>query len=592
MARKPDRIESLIDGVLSTASQAVGEKRKLVDIITFCEDPAFLNFLGQDPAIVLWPMQRIVLKLFYRGSEGNEHIELTDDEIAVLKDIAAHEQLDYDEDVGFGNVLDKYKRRDIEFTHLLLIMGRRSSKTMIVSIMAAYEAYKLCEAPDGNPQKKFGIAADKPIHIINVAVSEAQALDPLFAEIEARISRAPYFIDKINNESSIKGKIYLLTDADKRQNTERLKKGVSIKLPGSIILMSGHSNSGSLRGHATKCVFFDEFAHFISSTGRSSGDEVYNALTPSMKQFGKEGKVVMLSDPRGKEGMFWKLFQLAQQKKTDRDGVVSYPHDHILAIQLPTWRMNPQPDFSYDFLYRTERAKDPVAFLTSWNARFLGTEGAKFFDDSRIDDCIDFRGKELEHGNPNYVYYIHLDPATTSHNYALALVHTLPFINNRGEMKRKVFVDLVKFWKPDENGPVPIKEVEDCIKSLCRRFRVAEVTFDTWQSQQTIQNLKMCGINSSETQYRINYITEIYGELRNLVNQGDIVFYPNEQLIGEMKGLLYKIVNRGFKRFFDPKAAYPSDDCCDALAGAVFRSLNSQIVKQLPRSQVVYTGMR
>src|SRR6185295_9278602 len=102
-------------------------------------------------------------------------------------------------------------------------------------------------------------------------------------------------LDKINHDASIKGKIYILTDADKVENIKRQEKGMHVYLPGSVILMSGHSNSGSLRGHATKVVLFDEFAHFVTTSGRSSGDEVYNALTPSMKQFGKEGKIVMLS---------------------------------------------------------------------------------------------------------------------------------------------------------------------------------------------------------------------------------------------------------------------------------------------------------
>lgn len=589
--KNQDTTSALIDRLISTAT-AAADAHKIVDIITFCEDPRFLNFGGQDPAINLWPTQKIVLKLFYRGSEGNEHLFLTDDEIAELKRISQEEDLDYDPQLGgFDQVIEKYKR-GVEFTHLLLIMGRRSSKTMMVSIIAAYEAYKLCECPEGNPHKKFGIAPDKPIHIINVAVSEAQALDPLFAEIEARIFRSPYFLDKVNHNSSIKGKLYIMTDADKRENVRRTEKGISTLMPGSVILMSGHSNSGSLRGHATKVVLFDEFAHFVSTSGRSSGDEVYNALTPSMKQFGKHGKVVILSDPRGKEGMFWKLFQLSQKRNSKSDGSFEWPHDEYLALQLPTWIMNPQKEFSKVTLHQSERPKDPAAFLTSWGARFMGAEGAKFFDPVKIEHCIDFRYEEAKQCDPNHTYFIHLDPATTSHNYALCMVHAVTYANAKMEIKRKVFVDFVKFWKPDETGPVNIKEVEDTIKNLCKRFRVGSVTFDAFQSAQTIQNLKMCGINAFETAFRQNYITEIYGELRNLVNQGDLVLYPNDQLIGEMKELLYKVLNRGFKKFFDSKSEFPSDDCVDALAGAAFQSIHNVVAKSLPRSRIVWTGRR
>jgi hypothetical protein len=586
-----DSATSMIDRILASHTNG-HDQYKIIDIITFCEDPKFLNFLGQDPPITLWPMQKIVLKLFYRGTEGNEHLFLTEDELEILKNIVRNEELDYEPGSGgFEQVINKY-HRGTEFTHLLLIMGRRSSKTMMVSIIAAYEAYKLCECPEGNPHKRYKIAPDKAIHIINAAVSEAQALDPLFAEIEARIFRSPYFLDKVNHESSIKGKLYILTDADKRENIRRVSKGIGTLMPGSIIMMSGHSNSGSLRGHATKCLLLDEFAHFVSTSGRSSGDEVYNALTPSMKQFGKHGKIVMLSDPRGKEGMFWKLFCLSQKRNQKPDGTVEYPHDDYLAIQLPTWCMNPNEEFNKIMLHKSERPKDPAAFLTSWGARFMGAEGSKFFDTLKIDACIDFRVQETKYGDPYQTYYIHLDPATTSHNYALVMVHSVTYMNDLRELKRKVFVDCVKFWKPDESGPIPIREVESAIKNLCARFRVASVTFDSFQSAQTIQNLRLAGINAFETPYRSDYMTKIYGELRNLVNDANLVLYPNQQLVGEMKELLHKLLNRGFKTFFDQKSEFPSDDCIDALAGAAFQATSNVIKQQLPKTKVVWTGGR
>jgi hypothetical protein len=586
--KKHDDISDLINKVIAKAqpSKSCG----IVDIITFCEDPRFLDFKGQ--GLSLWPMQRVVLKMFYRGSEGNENLVLDESEVELLKKIAEEEELDYDDEKGgFSQVIDKYNR-GVQFNHMLLIMGRRSSKTMMVSIIAAYEAYKLCEAPEGNPQKKYKIAPDKPIHIMNVAVSEAQALDPLFAEIEARLARSPYFSDKVNNESSIKGKIYILTDADKAENARRTQNGISILLPGSIILLSGHSNSATLRGHATIVVLFDEFAHFVTSSGRSSGDEVYNALIPSMKQFGPAGKIVMLSDPRGKDGMFWKLFEMSQKKNKKLDGTEEWPFDEILALQLPTWRMNINEEFSREILEKEERSKDPMAFLTSWGARFVGSEGRRFFEESRVTSCIDFTAQEAERGDPALSYYIHLDPATTSHNYALAMVHATAYINSAGEMKRKIFLDCIKTWRPDESGPVKLKDVEDYVRALCRKFKVVQVTYDSFQSRQTIQNLTACGIRAFETTYRSHYITQIYGELKNLVDQGDLVLYPDELLIGEMTCLLYRILNRGIKRFFDPKSDFRSDDSVDALAGAAYQALNSSIVKSLPRSALAWTGRR
>lgn len=578
-------------------SGKVIDEHQVVDIITFCESPKFLNFLGQDPPIILWPMQRIVLKIFYRGTRGNEHVKLDDNEISLLEKIATDDELDYEEaQGGFLQVLYKYRRLG-EFTHLLLIMGRRSSKTTLVSIIAAYEAYKLLETPEGNPQKYYGIAPDKNIHILNVATTKEQALDPLFKEIEARIARSPYFRDKINHEQWNKGEIKLFTAADLRQKEDREKRGTGGSVDGSIILLSGHSNSASLRGHAVICILFDEFAHFKSSTGVSSGDEVYNALTPSMKQFGKDGKVILLSDPKGKEGMFWKIHELSQKRsqnedgsnKLSEDGSFVWEHDDFLSIQLPTWRVNPNKEFSRDTLEKTERPKDPAAYFTTWGARFMGSGGMKMFDDLKLNDCQNLAYKDHDSGDSRMTYHLHLDPGTTNHNYALALVHVVNKFDGLGGIRRQVVVDKVKYWRPDDKGPVDINKVEREIKDICRRFRVSSVTFDSWQSAQTIQNLQKVGIRAFETPFRDHYITEIYGELRNLVNQNEILLCPDQLLLGEMRCLCYKITGRGITKLLDKKAEYKSDDVVDAVAGASFQALHHIIHKGWPKSRVANT---
>jgi hypothetical protein len=588
-------LSRMIDNVIHNAHGQMGANTEgVVDIITFCEHPKYLNFLGAEPQMKLWPMQKIVLKLFYRGTRGNEHVTLDDDEIRILTDITKNEDLDYIPTYGgFNQILDKYHRRETTFTVLELVMGRRSSKTLMVSIIAAYEAYKLLELK--NPHAYYNMSPDKPIYIINVAVSEQQALDPLFVEIESRIARSPYFADK-HSKASKKGVLYLLTENDKNVNAKRIKDGIDIMLDGSVVLLSGHSNSRSLRGKAAICILYDEFAHFQTTSGQSSGDAVFEALTPSTKQFGNDGKVVLLSDPKGKDGMFWRLFEMSQERELDpygnvvlKDNLPILKHDNILAIQLPTWCMNPNKEFSKEKLTKEERAKDPIAYLTSWGAKFMGEQGMKFFPPEKLEDCVDGTWTEQKSGDPKYPYYLHLDPATTSHNYALVLCHPVTFVStNHGGTKKKIYVDVVKFWKPSEKGPVDLTEVERMVIDLCRRFQIKTVTFDTFQSAQTIQRLKALGINAFETPFRAGYITSIYGELKNLVLQGDLVMPPHEQLQGEMKNLMYKIQQRGIKKFFDIKSSFPSDDCCDALAGSVFQALNNQINGGLPRSGVVY----
>jgi hypothetical protein len=600
--KKRSEFASMIDTVIFDATSDSGKEREVADIITFCEDPKLLNLMGQDPPFELWPMQKIVLKLFYRGTRGNENLELTEEEIGLLNDIAENEELDYrPEQGGFWQVVEKYKRRSLH-NILLLVMGRRSSKTAIVSIIASYEAYKLCECPEGNPNKFYNIPMGKKIAILNVAVSGDQAYDPLFIEIESRIASAPYFEDKINHAASAKQSISILTDADKRENALRKERGMKIMLDGSVVLKSGHSNSASLRGGASICVLFDEFAHFMTSSGKQSGDEVYNALVPSTQQFGLDGKVVLLSDPRGKEGMFWRLFEMAQDREAiqqdepeegeePKPAEYNYLHDEVIALQLPTWRMNPNEEFSEEHLVRTKRPIDPIAFYSTWNARFQGEAGDRMFNEQKLMECVDHGMFPAKFGHPRYEYFIHLDPAVSSHNYALALVHVVRMTNENRGMRKRVIVDLVKYWKPTKDGPVSIMDVENTIRDLCRKFRVQKVTFDAFQSAQTIERLKMQGIRAEETPFTAGYITKVYNELSNLINENNLSLYHDEQAVGELKHLRYKVTARGFKRMFDERSPFPADDVADAIAGACYQALNSNKLNSLPRSGLVRTTL-
>jgi hypothetical protein len=573
------------------AGQPAAPVSKIVDIITFCESPTFLNLPQQDPPTPLWQMQRIILKLIYRGSKGNESVRLTQEELNYLNDMAKHEDLDYLNELGgFQQVIEKYNRGAI-FKIIELVMGRRSSKTFITSIMATYEAYKLLELPNGNPQRYYKIVAGKEIYILGIAVSEKQALELLFKDIKDRVAGAPYFRDKINKNVNRQNEIRLLTEEDKRVNAERASKGINILLEGSIVLLSGHSNSPALRGKPIIFLAFDEIAHFPATNGKSSGDSLYYALVPSVKQFGVDGKIVMLSDPSGKEGVFWKTFELSQSRIETSPGKYEYPFDDVLAIQCPTWRINPDPEFSKENLERTVKPMNPAKYFTTYAARFMGAGGTRMFDPVKIEACVDLKMSEARHGDPHFPYYIHLDPASTSHNYALALVHAVPYTNNIGEIRRKVFLDCVRVWTPT-TAPVNVRDVENEIRSLCRKFSVRSVTFDSFQSQATIQNLRASGINAFETPYRNSFINKIYGELKNLINQEDLVMYPHQQMVGELKNLLYKITNFGFKRFFDANSDFPADDCCDALAGACFQALSKEVSLTLPRSALVYLGMR
>jgi len=165
-------------------------------------------------------------------------------------------------------------------------------------------------------------------------------------------------------------------------------------------------------------------------------------------------------------------------------------------------------------------------------------------------------------------------------------------MNPQREVRTKVIVDLVKSWKPSKDGPVNLMVVEQCVRDLCKRFRVQQVSFDSFQSAQMIQRLSMSSIRAKETPFTAMHITRVYGELKNLLINDDILLPRHELLLGELKNLKFKFIAKGFKRMFDPKCEYPSDDCCDAVAGACYEALHMKLKKKLPHPVLVRTGFR
>lgn len=105
----------------------------LVDIMTFCNDPNYLNLPKN--GLNLYASQKIILKSFYMGSLGNENLKLDDEEWEWLRSKAksGEEELDgvlYENNINdVINKLLKKERGEIDtFSQLQLVLGRRSGK--------------------------------------------------------------------------------------------------------------------------------------------------------------------------------------------------------------------------------------------------------------------------------------------------------------------------------------------------------------------------------------------------------------------------------------------------------------------------------
>ena len=593
--KKKDGLVDLQNQINLTKEQIqttyIQKKNYIPSITEFVESPKYLGLSAYSPPVILFPMQHIMLKVFYRGTVGNENLTLTEDEIALLQ---YHGLTGEDR----GDVVGKYLS-DVKFRELVLVWGRRSGKDFLVSIIALYEAMKLLEAPDGKPHAMYNLSGDVPFTILSIANSAPQA-GIVYNQIREKLLKSPYFDDKYISEGITNDNIFLLTPEDRKTNIKLEEKGLPLK-KGSIQIRIGHSESNTLVGLDCFVILFDEIGLYKNTEGPSSGDALYHNLTPALVNYvrhepvfddegkpvldpktGKpvtkqiyDGKVICISTPRGQEGIFYNIYSTAGA------------NPQRLMSCLPTWIVNPV--HTEESLRKQNSTMSSDKFDMEFGAKFLGTAGDNFFTREVVDLC--FRYKQIkieEEGRPGIYYFAHLDPATSSHNYALCICHKQPLWNEeRKQRDFVVIVDHIKFWTPTPNQPINVEEIDEYMLKMNRRFYLHLVTYDQWESHQSIQKLRQWGIPARKARFNRQYKNAIYDNMEQLAVGGRLLIPESPLARAEMYNLQRRYMDGGGYRVGPKKDGdVTTDDICDAIAGAAYNA-TLPVTSRLPQGKVV-----
>jgi hypothetical protein len=169
-------------------------------------------------------------------------------------------------------------------------------------------------------------------------------------------------------------------------------------------------------------------------------------------------------------------------------------------------------------------------------------------------------------------YFIHVDLAQKHDHAAVALSHVagwgyfgsegLNKVTGRGVQPR-IVVDLVKYWTPRTDQPIDLKDIYEFILELHRAgFKLKLVTFDRWNSTQTIEDLRSSGIKAEILSVALPHYTDFL----IAVNEGRVDGPDIELLKKEM--LQLRIMKNN-------KVDHPrkgSKDLSDAVAGAIYNA--------------------
>jgi len=573
-------INPLLDAINKIQKVTSKKKTEMVDIMIFCDDPQYLDLPGNN--FFLHMSQRIILKTFYMGSRGNENLKLSKEEWEWFYDNEEDETI---EDITYERnlkaVMAKLLRKEKEdifksFKELHLVLGRRGTKTVLASLISAYEVYKLIVIGDGNPHKFYNLPFDDEIAIINVALSQPQA-GKLFNEISSRLRNSPFFDNRIAKGTT--SEIRLYTDQDIEKGKELKEKGSKLEVPGSIVIMCGHSNPDTLAGRSAILILFDELG-FYDETGKVTGSYFYNRLKPSLANFLPygDGRLVEISSPNSMTGIFYDIYKAAK----DDDAILSY--------QLPTWIANPK--ITYEDL-QSDRARNPEMFSVEYGGQWAksGIYG-NYFESDMVERCIRIDSEPHLTPKPGFSYFLHIDPAKNGNRYAALLIAKKYYVNRYGKRRPKLFLANIWIWDPQPGVGLLFNEIDKEVIQICARYHPMIVSYDQYNSVHSLQLLRSHGINCIQTSYNRAFKNKIYQNLKDLMAyqpDPELLLYDDSRLILEMKALKFRRTMRGIGLVVDKHGEVKTDDIVDCLAGACCTA-SEGLRAPLPQPAVVRTG--
>ena len=428
---------------------------------------------------------------------------------------------------------------------VICMLGKGSGKDHCARISIAYTSYLLHCLRD--PLSYFGKANGVYIDLLNLAVNAQQAQRVFFEPLKNLLLSSPFF-----NEVGFE---------------PRVSEIFFFSRP--VRCFSGHSESEGWEGYEVLTVILDEIAAFKTDAelrgevrSKGSASAIYNMSKLSvMSRFPEVGKVILLSFPRYKGDFIQTRFMNANEKNEPK----------TWTIKAATWEVNPTIERHQ---LESEYIRNPIEARARFECEPPNMEDAYFRDPDLVRKAFNYADSPIDeddgsfkrwfNGSDGRTRFIHVDLALKRDRAALCMVHgdgmkeiqtsmgveTLPVVN----------MDLVYSWEASVGNEINFASIRQMIIDLCRKFQVATVTFDRWQSVEMIQSLRAQGINADFHSVK----KSDYDTLLTAIYDTRLRGYWNEILVEEE---LLKLRLFGNNKIDHP--ATGSKDLADALAGAV-----------------------
>ncbi|MBA7524642.1 hypothetical protein ES705_16783 [subsurface metagenome] len=383
--KTPGEIESETKKVEKT-------KKKLQDlnIIEFATGKDWLNISFKKR-----PAQEVILRVIYG-------LPLNNNQLKIYRKITKNK---------------KEFEAEIEKEEAILVLGARSGKSLLASIIALYEATR----------KKWAkyLMKGESGYCVVISTKQRQSEQIIGANCLRLMENSPnlegYIRDHTQSELILKNNMRILS----LPCTTRAGLGLPII-----------------------CLIMDEIGHFYTEGARADKD-VYDYTNPRRAQF-PGSKLIMISTPSAKQGLLWDFFDKG------------FKEHKRLTAQSDTLFMNPLVDKNF---LEKEKKRDIDSYRREFLARFAERVEA-FLSYDLVVNSLKLAG-DLPFKS-EYQYFCGIDASGLAgrDKFSLAIAH---------EQENGIYVDKVKSW--DLKDPDPI--MKD-IKELAGIYNFVEVNIDRY----------------------------------------------------------------------------------------------------------------
>lgn len=389
----------------------------------------------------------------------------------------------------------------------LLLAGRRSGKSMIAKIICAYEAIQ-----DYSEYLRPG-----EFRYILLVSNREENCKPIIRDLSGMIGR------RLKNE--------FIATSDSQ-----------IILRNNTIILALPASARAARSWAASTLVMDEAAFFIDGQGNSSAEAVFQALSPTVAQFGDKGKIILTTSVNSRSGLVYDLFSKAEAGEVD--------DWHVTRVD--TRSMNPKIS---EKVIQNALKRDSESAQAEYFSEFREPIEA-FLPSEAIYRAVDQTLTDATPAKPGVIYMAAIDPATMGDRYGFIVAHIVEGI---------VMVDYVSLMKP----PVDLQTAELLIHQLAEHYRPVAIRCDT---ASTALRLKSEIPALEYTPFSRPFKLKIYGSLKELLNAGRLVLPNHKPLIEELQALQ---IRNGVDISAPHAGPVKHDDLADCLA-LVVEALVSQ----------------